>query len=96
MDLSRDWPAEGRVAKVTEGPYAGAWALFTREADNLWFVYLAWPGPPARYDDFHTTDSLIPTVASSMGLQWLGVQEDHDVERAVFGLRDEWRRQRTT
>lgn len=48
VDVSRGWPADGRVGRVTAGEYSGAWAPVTRESDDLWFIYLAWEGPPPR------------------------------------------------
>jgi hypothetical protein len=90
VDLNSKWPAEGHVGKVVAGEYEGAWALVTREADDLWFVYLAWQTSPVHYDDFHTTDALIGPVLAAMNIQWSSPEEDRRVENEVFGLRAEW------
>ena len=91
------WPS-GRTGLITSGELAGMWALVYPETAGRWVVYVS--GEPSGEEAPHledwglSDDEALLLALEDLDLVWVApADEEVRVERRVFGLRDQWRRE---
>ncbi|MDT3397864.1 hypothetical protein RKE29_14630 [Streptomyces sp. B1866] len=83
-------PELGRIGLCRNGEYADWFALLVPEIDGWRVCYLRTPESDSE-DDFSTSDDSLEQAIGPMEIAWYHGEEAERIERAVFGLWDEWK-----